>query len=176
MTFNLPCSLSKLKKYAANYTYRTQAEFDDLNQRLKGKTELTKDDLQALIDWKSPRTKSKVAANSAAEVFTVSRLALAMPEPCLAVHTLTALAGIGISVASTIMAFVNPDLHAVMDRHTVRALGEKNLYLSTWTASDYEQYRLFLLEHKSNLSLRELEQGLFMYSRGELGKLPKNAT
>ena len=170
MRFELPCSLSDLKKIAPRYNYRSEAEFQAIDQRLQGKKALTKDDLRAFIAWKSPRTKSKIEANDDATVLQVSRIAIALPEPYLAVHTLTVLAGVGISVASAIMAFVNPDVHAVMDRHTVRALGEKNLYLGTWTVRDYEEYRLFLLKHEYKMSLRELEQGLFMWSKGGMGK------
>ena len=171
MNFKLPCSLSELKALVPTYNYRSEAEFQAIDQRLQGKKALTKNDLRAFIAWKSPRTKSKVEANDDATVLQVSRIAIAMPEPYLAVHTLTVLAGVGISVASAIMAFVNPDVHAVMDRHTVRALGEKNLYLGTWTVRDYEEYRSFLLKHEYKMSLRELEQGLFVYSGTKLGNL-----
>ncbi len=94
-----------------------------------------------------------------------------MPEPYLSVHMLTALEGVGISVASTILAFVDPTVHVIMDRHTVRALGEKNLYLGTWCATDYRDYRSFLLAARGEVSLQKLEQGLSMWSREEMGKL-----
>lgn len=173
MTFTLPTSITHLKTYAARYDYKTKAEFDALDQRLKGKMQLTKEDLLAFIAWKSPRTTSRIKANDEQEVQSISQIALAMTEPYLAVHTLTALTGVGISVASAIMAFVNPDVHAVMDRHTVRALGEKNMYLGTWKTKDYKEYLVFLQQEKGTQELRVLEQGLFMYSRLKLGKLPR---
>ncbi len=108
--------------------------------------------------------------NTEAEVEYIPSLALSLQEPYLAVHTLTALAGVGISVASAIMAFVNPNVHAVMDRHSVRALGGTNLYLGTWTACGYEEYRQYLLAQKGELTLRELEQRLFMWSRSLVSK------
>ncbi len=171
MLFQIPTGLSELKELASRYDYRSEAEYLALNDRLHKVTHLTKDDLRALIAWKSPRTKSKSGRNTEAEVDHITSLALSLQEPYLAVHTLTALAGVGISVASAIMAFVNPDVHAVMDRHSVRALGGTNMRLSTWTARGYEQYRQYLLAQKGELTLRELEQGLFMWSRGEMGKL-----
>ncbi len=171
MNFQLPASLPTLAKYASRYDYGKPEAFAVLSKRLEGATALSSEDLATLIAWKSPRTKGKTANNTEHDVRTISRLAIAMPEPYLSVHMLTALEGVGISVASTIMAFVDPATHVIMDRHTIRALGEKNLYLGTWCATDYRDYRNFLLAERGALGLRELEQGLFMWSRKEMGKL-----
>ena len=171
MKFSLPTTLEALRASASRYDYDKPETFAALSNRLEATTALSSENLANLIAWKSPRTKGKTANNAEHDVQTISRLAIAMPEPYLSVHMLTALEGVGISVASTIMAFVDPATHVIMDRHTVRALGEKNLYLGTWCATDYRDYRNFLLAERGTLSLRELEQGLFMWSREEMGKL-----
>ncbi len=171
MNFQLPTTLQNLKDYASRYDYGKPEAFAALSERLAGATQLSGEDLAALIAWKSPRAKGRTANNAEQDVQTISRLAIGMPEPYLSVHLLTALEGDGVSVASTIVAFVDSTVHVIMDRHTVRALGEKNLYLGTWCAADYRDYRSFLLAGRGELSLQGLEQGLFMWSREEMGKL-----
>ena len=115
MNFQLPTTLQTLKEYASRYDYGKPEAFAALSKRLTGATQLSGEDLAALIAWKSPRTKGKTANNAEQDVQTLSRLAIGMPEPYLSVHLLTALKGVGISVASTIMAFVDPTVHVIMD-------------------------------------------------------------
>jgi len=172
MTFTLPQNqtLDSLRLLGKAYDYKVE-EYERLRDHLDDKSELSRSELKDFVAWKSNRSITYASRNSDHAVRSVTAAAFAVEEPMLAIRLLRCLNGIRVSVASAILAFVMPNNHAVIDQHTLRALGVKDLKPGQLRVSHYEQYLSFLKRERGNLTLRELEQGLFMWSRTKMGKL-----
>lgn len=172
MTFSLPQNqpLVDLRTRGKSYDYKLE-DYERLRDLLHGKTELSQAELTDFVVWKSNRNSTQANSNSEHAVRFVTAAAFAVDEPALAVRLLCCLRGVGVSVASAILAFVKPTVHAVIDQHTLRALGVNNVKPGELRVSHYEEYLSFLERERGQLTLRELEQGLFMWSRKKMGKL-----
>ena len=164
MQMRLPRSRSELLLLAGEYDYRPEG-YERHRTRLLGAKHITRAQLVGFCEWKSPRNASTVSQNSEDAVEKVTHVALSVDEPVLAVRLLCCLKGVGVSIASAALAFAQPDRHAVIDRHTLNALGVHTISPSQLRAEHYEQYLVFLERERGEIPLRSLEQGLFMWSR-----------
>jgi hypothetical protein len=81
----------------------------------------TVDELAKVGEWKSPRIRSRLARNSAADVEDITRVALAAPER-LQHRVLGLLHGVRDPVASAALTIWAPDRHTVLDFRAVEAL------------------------------------------------------
>ena len=166
ITFSLPQNqaLVALQTRGKAYDYKVE-DYERLRDLLHGKTELSRAGLTDFVVWKSNRNSTQANSNSDHAVRSVTAAAFAVEEPMLAMRLLCCLRGVSVSVASAILAFVKPTVHAVIDQHKLRALGVINVKPDELRVSHYEEYLSFLERERGELTLRELEQGLFMWSR-----------
>ncbi len=121
------------------------------------------DELAAVARWKTPRSKSRIATNPAADVRDITRLAIAAPER-LAHRILTLLDGVRVPTATALLAVVFPDRHTVLDVRSTEALAR----LGCWdNAGGYRTYVEVCrrLAARLEVDLRTLDRALWRWSK-----------
>ncbi len=140
---------------------------------------ITKSTLKEILTWKSPRTKGKVDWNNYKEYLDKLNRILNLSEE-EKINTILNLAGIGVSVGSTILHFIYPNKFPIVDFRTVRALQHeryldktKSVSFYSGTAKGYKIYKSVILTIKKKYkrwSLRQIDKALFAYHKIELYK------
>jgi thermostable 8-oxoguanine DNA glycosylase len=128
-----------------------------------------------LAMWKSPRPKRHYERNSDAFVRRVTELAFQTSDDRLRLHTLTALDGVGVPVASAILHFAFPHRYAILDVRVLRTLTSAGLWLRdeahSFTLAGWLEYIQLMrrLAKKLAVDLRDLDKALWRFDkdRGE---------
>jgi hypothetical protein len=120
-----------------------------------------------IFDWKTKgRGRTRVAANSDAEIADALRLAVTAKTERAAIAVLCGLHGVQIPVASAILAAIDPLRFTIIDFRALEALGIKKAVLNI-------DYYLAYLSHcrelasKHGVTLRQLEQIPAGLNRGD---------
>jgi hypothetical protein len=83
--------------------------------------------INTMVKWKSPRRPALLDSDTDFEIATAPQFAAAPNTPeAMAVAVLTALHGVGISMASAILTTIHPGRYTVLDFRALEALGVKN--------------------------------------------------
>lgn len=121
-----------------------------------------------IIKWKAPRVQGYTRELSSDEVKNVTERALNHDRANNILDTFTELKGVGPSVASAILMYVNPDRYTVMDPRATAALSNLGYWELPNEASTelYQTYclRVQELSQKSTLNLRDVDRALFEIS------------
>lgn len=120
--------------------------------------------------WKSPRQRSRYKKNDPALIEKVTGLAYQLDEPVLKLHVLTALEGVAVPVASTILYFLHPERFPIFDvraRSTLTSSGHwirspRDQSVAAWLAYVEIMRRL---ARRYRVSLRSLDKALFAYDK-----------
>lgn len=121
------------------------------------------DELAAVAAWKTPRSKSRIAANTAADVRDITRMAFSAPEH-LQHRVLTLLDGVQQPTATALLSVAFPDRHTIVDFRTRGALAR----LGEWDgAGGYLPYLRVCrrLAENAGVDLRTLDRALWRWSR-----------
>ena len=114
---------SKVAEYAEAYTYADDAEVGAAGRRI-AVGECTRENLAIIFEWKTKgRGRSRLARNSTSEIALALRTAAAAKDERAAVEALTSLSGIGVPVASAILAAIDPRAYTIIDFRALHALG-----------------------------------------------------
>jgi thermostable 8-oxoguanine DNA glycosylase len=166
---SLGMDIAELKRLVELYDLETYL-FETVSKEFKQKQTLTTFEFFAIITWKSNRSKTKVRDGLAAAGKSASDLmkSVSRAEKTEAkVETLRRIGGIGLPIASAILAVCYPDEFTVLDIRAWTTLRE----VSTETlpsrypqdSGDYLQYCQVCrdLANEAGLSLRNLDRGLW---------------
>lgn len=98
-------------------SHLTREELDAAGYAYPVRSHLTVDELQAIMDWKSPRQKTRrfAAGNGSEMVAEVTREAFAATDPVDAVQALCRLHGVWVAMASAILTSYDPLRFTVID-------------------------------------------------------------
>jgi hypothetical protein len=124
-----------------------------------------------LAMWKSTRPKRHYERNSDAFVRRVTELAFQTSDDRLRLHTLTALDGVGVPVASAILHFAFPHRYAILDVRVLRTLTSAGLWLRdeahSFTLAGWLEYIQLMrrLAKKLALDLRDLDKALWAFDK-----------
>ena len=172
-------------EYDNAYPWWTQKE-KALGEQIKREKEVGREILKEIIEWKFAtlpgrikRTLNLISRHNDAFVRSITRRALALPvNQCnRRIKELRRIMGIGISLASVILTFYDPENYCIYDIHVIRErYGHEPKYMF---ASNKHYLRLLndLRTQRKNLKLtvRTIEKALFKKnigsrtpSRGEL--------
>lgn len=144
--------------------------FDTVSGRYLANGTLTAYDFFAIVSWKSNRTKTKVRDGLAEIDKSVDGLMREVYEahtPAERVDRLLNVRGIGIPIASAILAVCYPTEFTVLDWRAWETLKECEAEglppRYPWTSQEYVQYCLAckLLAEQVGLSLRDLDRALW---------------
>jgi hypothetical protein len=124
-----------------------------------------------LAVWKTPRPRRYYEQNSSAFVRKVTEAAFRVGDGRLRLHTLMALHGVGVPVASTILHFVFPDRYPIMDVRVVAALRKAELWqrddARSFTTAGWLEYIQLMrgLAKKLAVELRDLDKALWAFDK-----------
>lgn len=171
--------MNRLTKIPAAFKPRfEQSEADGLAKRNKGDDappfevgaavlngDYSRQRLEALFTWKTKgRGRSRLAANSDADIEDALRMAVTAVTPGAAIAVLTGLSGVAVPVASAIMTCVRPDNYTIID---YRALHSLSALTSNRNVPFYLKYMEFCVRiaNEWRLPLRAFDRALWQWSK-----------
>lgn len=166
--FKLRFNKKELPKWEETFRFKEGPEpVLILYPKVRAQGLYSKEDLQAFCFWKTPRSRSRVALNSADYVETITRIALSTPNERLRIEILRLLAGVDWPSASVLLHFGHSDPYPILDYRALWSVGidnSKSMYrFDAWW--EYTRYCRKLAE-ATGLSMRELDRALWQYSKG----------
>jgi len=128
---------------------------------------LTREELEKVCRWKSPRAIRLIKRNSATRVRTATRLALATRSERRRLEALRALDGVSVPMASAILTLLNPRRYGVIDIRVwelLYALGE--VTKKSGSGFNFNNWYQFLMKlryfaKKLRVGARDIERSLF---------------
>jgi hypothetical protein len=164
-SFELQFPATDIEAFAGRFP-----ELDDSRYRAAGAAALvrgryTRAEFIAVCGWKTRRSASKVAGNSAAAVGRATRSALAAGDEASRMEALLELDGVGVPTASTLLYFVFPDDYPILDVRALESLGVKGR--STYTVGFWLHYLAACrdLAARHAVDLRTLDKALWQFSK-----------
>ena len=164
--FRLRPSPADLPAFAARFDPAPDRVLEEqVGPAVRARGHCTRDELLALCEWKSPRSRARCAANPAALVEEATRLAFEARSEELRVGVLMLLDGVSWPTASAILHFCHPDPYPILEYRALWSLGvdaPASYTFGLWwgyTAACRE------LAAKLRIGMRELDRALWQYAR-----------
>ncbi|MCX7680754.1 MAG: hypothetical protein N2508_02095 [Anaerolineae bacterium] len=176
--------------------YRTSSDDYDLTESLKARLAqlrrerhplyLTSEELEEILRWKLRgqyrRQEERRKANTEDVIQTVTRAALSITHPDedyeieLQLGLLCCMRGVGVPVASAILALVFPEKYAVIDFRGWRQIFGKEK--TTFSISDYKRYlrEVKRLAVELGWPVQEVDLAIWEYDRVHSGKSAMDKT
>jgi len=164
-TFQLQFPADEIEPLAVRSGYVDDPRRLALGAAARGRGFYTKEEFIAVCEWKTPRSRPKVAANTEAAVVQATRRALTADDERTRVEALLKLGGVGIPTASTLLYFAYPSDYPILDFRALESLGVKSR--STYPVSFWLQYLEACRElaRQNGVSLRTLDLALWQHSK-----------
>ncbi|WP_407114288.1 hypothetical protein [Bradyrhizobium sp. LMG 9283] len=167
----------QLSRQEAHYLcerYDSDSDFwFDVAGRSIQKGDYSRRHFDVIFKWKTRnRGKSRPKKNKTVKIEQALRRAVEQADkPMIAISELISLAGVGIPVASAIMAATLPERFTVIDFRALEALGAKGY--STVSIGKYLKYVSYCLDLSAEwgMSLRELDRALWKWSEKQSADL-----
>lgn len=136
-----------------------------LSPKVKKQGFYSKEDLQAFCEWKTPRSRSRVAQNPVDYVQAITQVALSTPNERLRIEILRLLSGVDWPSASVLLHFGHLETYPILDFRALWSLGiETRVVYNFDLWWEYTKYCRKLAD-EAGLSMRELDRALWQYSR-----------
>ncbi len=125
----------------------------------------TRAEFLTVCRWKTARSRTKVAANSAAAVRTATRRAFATDDVSEQIAHILVLSGVGLPTASVLLHFAFPEALPILDVRALESLGHTrgSSYTPAFWVEYVEACRAIAAEH--DVSLRTLDKALWQHSK-----------
>jgi len=162
--FSMKFPLKDIKALSGRYTYATDVTvLQRMQPVVRARGHMTKADLVAVGQWKSPRAVPKIATNDEGLIVEATRIALSTPHERLRLLSLTTLYGVGYPMASVILHWFHSDKYPILDFRALWSLGvEKPAYsFDNWMDYVHECRRL---AGEAGCDMRTLDRALWQYS------------
>lgn len=164
-----------IASWASQYSYaREESELISLHETVQNQGFLTKEQLELLARWKSPRSAPLVKNNPADFVQEITGFALNAKDDRSRVESLTLLDGLGWPTASVVLHLFHTDKYPILD---FRALWS----IQTDVPQSYKfpfwwQYVQFCrnIAEKNCVKMRVLDRALWQYSKANQPKVRSN--
>ncbi len=163
--FRLRFPEDEVTRLAARYHTLSEAGVEnELGPAVRDRGYLTLADLVQLGEWKSPRIRSRCAANDAAFVESVTRTAFATPDERLRIEILTLLRGVAWPMASVILHWCHTERYPILD---YRALWSLEAAPARYDFAFWQLYTAYCrdLADRAGVTMRMLDRALWQYSK-----------
>jgi hypothetical protein len=163
MPFTLQFPLEQMQQWADRYPGSDESVYEAGRKIRAG--DYSRENLEEIVRWKSPRRAGLIANNTDAEIADALRLAVSATESRSAFAVLLGLSGVGTPVASAILMSIDPNRYTVIDWRALEALGtpeldtDLNCYLNLYLP-ECER-----LAKEAKISLRILDRALWSWSK-----------
>jgi hypothetical protein len=168
MELELQFSRDELSFWADRYSYATpeeNARAIATGSKLEEQGYLTLDQLARICEWKTPRSRSYIQQNSESFVREVTRNCVVSDTERIRVEVLTLLDGVAWPTASVILHFGHPEPYPIVDYRALWSLGVDKPSRYTFDLWSHYVQTCRALSKKSGLSMREVDQALWQYSK-----------
>ena len=115
--------------------------------------------------WKTARSRSRVASNSAKDIKRATQRALGSEDEATRMEALLTLTGVGVPTASTLLYFAFPAVYPVLDVRALESLGVTAR--SQYPVSFWLEYlsACRTLAAECGVDIRTLDKALWQYSK-----------
>jgi 3-methyladenine DNA glycosylase/8-oxoguanine DNA glycosylase len=163
--FRLQFPVGDIPALAARYDFDSDHQVATAGASARERGYYTKPELVLICAWKTVRSRSRVAENTAAFVEGMTRVAFAMEDESERMAALCALRGVNPPTASVLLHFAFPDRYPIIDWRALESLGQARQPAYTidyWLA--YLDACRDLASH-AGVTMRVLDKALWQYSR-----------
>ena len=164
----LKFKIQDLKTIALRYQYtNNENELSHIKPKIQKKGFLTKDQLSAVAQWKSPRSAGKVLNNHKNYVQEITSIALSGQNERTRIEVLTLLDGVLWPTASVILHFFHKDPYPIIDYRALWSISIKAPSSSQYKFDFWWQYVLFCrnIAEQNHIDMRTLDRALWQYSK-----------
>lgn len=165
-TFTVQFPLSEVANLAARYSYANDdAECQEAGKAARERGHFTRGEFLLICEWKTARSKGKVAANSESTVVAATRRAIAATDEMERMEALLMLDGVGVPTASALLFFAFPADYPILDYRALESLGQptNRTTYSVWYWLRYlDACRSFAAE--AQVPIRMLDKALWQAS------------
>jgi len=166
--FTLQFPLSEVASLAARYSYaKNDAECKEAGKAARERGHYTPDEFLLICEWKTARSKGRVAANRDSSVVTATQRALAATDEAARMEALLALDGVGVPTASALLFFAFPTDYPILDYKALESLGQptnRTTYSVRYWLRYLEACRSYAAE--AQVPIRMLDKALWQASAG----------
>lgn len=174
MKLQLQFDPGEISALAGRYAYEDDARVLALGRSAAQRGWFTRDEFLEVAEWKTPRIRSRAAANAAYDIEDATRLALASRDALNSIQVLRRLHGVDWAVASVFLHLAHRDPFPILDYRALEALGVgRGTPMSQRLWLDYvETTRSLARAH--DVDKRTLDRALWQWSkeRGIQGDTP----
>jgi hypothetical protein len=164
--FVLQCDPAQLPELASRYLADQDTRLvEEIGPRAKARGYYKRDEFLELCRWKTQRSKSKIARNSAEEVEEVTRLALDARSEGAAIWIPMALEGVSWATSSVLLHFAHSERYPILDFRALEALGVRGT--ANYTIPFWIGYVSACRElcDATGLDIRTVDRALWQWSK-----------
>ena len=156
---------SKIQFWADRYEPQsTETQFVKLKPKVQKRGYLTKNELQKVAYWKSPRSSGHVEKNNPDYIKDITACAFSAKSERARIRVLSCLDGVGLPTASAILHLFHKDMYPILDFRAVWSIGVESY---DYSFSFWWDYVTFCRElaNRNDLDMRTLDRALWQYSK-----------
>lgn len=164
--FRLRFPEDRIAHWASRYSDPGDARLMEiLSPRVRARGYLTRTEFIELCDWKTPRSRPRVAGNSAGRIREATSLAFATDDDRAKIGILRLLDGVGWPTASVLLHFCDARPYPILDYRALWSSGEAKP--PSYTVEFWLAYTAFTrsVAAASGHSMRDLDRALWQYSK-----------
>ncbi len=166
--FQLQFQVDEIKPLASRYDFDVDDEVATAGAAARQRGYYTKPELVLVCEWKTVRSKSRVAKNTEEFVEGITRAAFATNDESERMAGLCVLRGVEAPTASVLLHFAFPDRYPIIDWRALESLGEPDQ--ATYPIPYWLRYVEVCrkLAKEAGVTMRELDKALWQHSRERL--------
>lgn len=164
--FALQFPIHQVHDYAARYAYDDDVEVIAMGRVARDRGYYTREEFVGVCRWKTARSTSRVAQNSAAAVETATRVALSTTSTERErVAALRSLSGVDWATASVFLHLAYPERYPILDKRALHALD-----VQPPSAYSFRFWQLYVtaclqLAQEAGVDGRTFDQALWQWSK-----------
>lgn len=164
--FELQFPIEEVGEYASRYAYADDADVIAIGQAARGRGHYTRDEFIRVCRWKTPRSASYAAKNSARSVEGVTGVALAESTPERErLRELRSLHGVELPTASVFLHLAYPERYPILDQRALQALGVSRPSVYSFRFWDAYVSACVDLAAHAGVDGRTFDQALWQWSK-----------
>jgi hypothetical protein len=163
--FRLQFPVGDITALAARYDFEPDDEVAAAGASARERSYYAKPELMLICEWKTLRSRSRVAKNTAGFVEGITRVAFATADESERMAALCALRGVNPPTASVLLHFAFPDRYPIIDWRALESLGQPRQ--PTYTIEYWLAYvdACRKLASQAGVTMRVLDKALWQHSR-----------
>jgi len=171
--FELQFDPSMITRLAGRSEYQDDSGPLEAGRYARQRGFYTRDEFLTVCDWKTTRSRPRVAGSADDAVHAATRTALASnSDERERMEALTTLEGIGVPTASALLYFACPDDYPILDVRALESLGQRGR--TVYSVGFWLQYldacRDLAMTH--SVPIRTLDKALWQCSKERVGSPP----